>query len=269
MIAPFFADVDTRGVGSGLVHYGTVDYSGAEAFCVIWDNVGYYSGRTDKLNKFQLLLVDRGTAGVDVVFNYDRIAWETGNASGGQDGLGGTSAAAGYAAGDGDSAHALLLPGSFVNGGLLDTNGATSLAGHATAGQPAGRYVFQLRQGAATGGRLTGVVTTPDGNEVGRAPVQICRQGGDCVTRLTSTAGVYTASNLPAGTYDVTAYPGPSSNNTSTTATGVAVGGPGTTATRDIVLGPVPSPPPDGTAITSIGQTSTASRWPTGTTRSR
>jgi hypothetical protein len=60
MIAPFFADVDTRGDGSGLVHYGTVaNFGGAEAFCVIWDNVGYFSGHTDKLNKFQLLLVDR------------------------------------------------------------------------------------------------------------------------------------------------------------------------------------------------------------------
>jgi hypothetical protein len=208
MIAPFFADIDTR--GGEIVHYGTIDYNGNDAFCVIWDNVGYFNRHADKRNRFQLIIVDRSPAGIDVVFNYDSIAWETGDLSGGSGGLGGTSAVVGYAAGDGDSAHALMLPGSFVNGGLLDSNPATSLAGHGTAGQPAGRYVFELRQGVATGGRLTGTVTDPDGDPVSGALVQICPAGGGaCVSRLASTQGVYTASNLPAGNYNVTGFPGP------------------------------------------------------------
>ena len=183
MIAPFFADVDTNGAGSGLMHYGQTTYNGRPAFCVIWDNVGYYNSHDDKLNRFQAIIVSQPD-GVDLVFNYDSISWETGDASDGTNGLGGTSAAAGYAAGDGDAAHALMLPGSFVNGGLLDSNADTSLAGHATAGQPAGRYVFQLRQGAPTGGRLDRQVTLPASTDPAPgALVQICRNGGACVTR--------------------------------------------------------------------------------------
>jgi nidogen-like/carboxypeptidase family protein len=255
MIAPFFADVDTRGSGSGLVHYGQVpSYGGQKAFCVIWDNVGYYASHADKRNRFQLIIVDQGAAGIDLVFNYDSIAWETGDASDGTNGFGGTSAVAGYAAGDGDAAHALMLPGSFVNGGLLDSNASTSLAGHATAGQPAGRYVFQLRQGAATGGRLTGTVTDPGDDPVAGAVVQICpAAGGACVTRVASSQGIYTASNLPAGNYNLTAFPGPGDVFTPARVNNVAVGGPGTTKTQDLQLGDPPSGPPAGTTITNIG----------------
>jgi hypothetical protein len=252
MIAPFFADVDTRGTGS--VHYGAVTYHGRPAFCVIWDNVGYFNSHTDKTNRFQLVIVQQ-TEGIDVVFNYDRIQWETGSASGGSNGFGGTSAVAGYAAGDGDAAHALMFPGSFVNGGLLDTNAATSLAGHGTAGQPAGRYVFQLRRGIATGGRLTGTITDPDGDLVPGALVQICKDGGACVTRVASSEGFYAASNLAVGTYTVTAFPGPEQSFGSAHAGGVAVGGPGSTQTKDLQLAELPGAPPDGTTITNIGET--------------
>ena len=251
MIAPFFADVDTRGAGSGLVHYGQTTYGNRPAFCVIWDNVGYFDSHDDKTNRFQVIIVSQ-TDGIDLVFNYDGITWETGDASDGTNGLGGTSAVAGYAAGDGDAAHALMLPGSFVNGGLLDSNANTSLAGHATAGQPAGRYLFQLRQGAPTGGRLTGTVTDPSNAAAPGALVQICRNGGACVTRVASNAGLYAASNLPAGTYTVTAFPGPGPALASTRVENVAVGGPGTTKTQNLQLGPLPPPPPDGTTITSI-----------------
>ena len=255
MIAPFFADVDTTGTGSGIVHYGTTTLGGAQAFCVIWDNVGYFSSNFDKRNKFQLLIVNRPGQGIDVIFNYDTITWETGEASGGEAGFGGTSAAAGYSAGDGDSAHALMLPGSFVNGGLLDSNAATSLAGHATTGQPAGRYVFPLRQGAITGGRLIGDVTTSGGGFATQAPVQMCRTGGACTTRLTNSNGHYVASNLTPGTYTVTAFPGQGSNDRSVTVTGVAVGGPGTERTQNLQLLDPPAPPPDGTEISNIGET--------------
>ena len=43
--------------------------------------------------------------------------------------------------------------------------------------------------------------------------------------------------NLPAGTYTVTAFPGPDSSDRSVTVTGVSVGGPGTTTNRDLTLG--------------------------------
>ena len=63
MIAPFLADVDTRGVGSGLVTYGDVTVGGRTAFCVNWVDVGYFSARVDKRNSFQLLLDPAGHAG--------------------------------------------------------------------------------------------------------------------------------------------------------------------------------------------------------------
>jgi hypothetical protein len=251
MIAPFFADVDTTGVGSGLVHYGTVDYGGHDAFCVIWDNVGYYDSHADKTNRFQLIIVEQAN-GIDLVFNYDRITWETGDASDGTNGFGGTSAVAGYAAGDGDAAHALMLAGSFVNGGLLDSNAATSLAGHSTTGQPAGRYIFELRQGAVTGARLTGTITQPDADPAPGALVQICRDGGTCITRVASGQGAYAASNLLAGNYTVTAFPGPGPAFASARKT-VVLGAPGDVQTLNVQLGDAPSPPPPGTTITNVG----------------
>ena len=106
IIAPFFADVDTRASGSQLVQYGwgETTYEGHRAFCVNWVDVGYYNVHADKLNSFQLLLVDREDSAAgdfDIVFNYGSIKWETGDASGGIGGLGGSSARVGYSNGDG------------------------------------------------------------------------------------------------------------------------------------------------------------------------
>ena len=76
IIAPFFADVDTRGPGSGLVRYSAAAspaaFGGRPAFCVNWVDVGYYAGHTDRTNSFQLLLVDRSDVApgdFDVVMN--------------------------------------------------------------------------------------------------------------------------------------------------------------------------------------------------------
>ncbi|MFA6575540.1 MAG: nidogen-like domain-containing protein, partial [Nocardioides sp.] len=92
IIAPFFADVDTRSEGSAEVTYGASP--DGKAFCVNWMDVGYFNSRSDKLNSFQLILRSaqdepgRGAGDFDMVFNYDKILWETGSASGGTDGLG-------------------------------------------------------------------------------------------------------------------------------------------------------------------------------------
>ena len=91
IIAPFFADVDTRG-GAGQVTFGPTTFEGHSAFCVTWPGVGYFPNQVDKLNTFQLLLVERdaNTHDFDIVFNYDSIQWESGSASGGSGGLGGS-----------------------------------------------------------------------------------------------------------------------------------------------------------------------------------
>jgi len=146
IIAPFFADVDTRGPGSQPVTYGTGTFGGRDAFGVNWINVGYYSLGTDKLNSFQLLLVDRSdiAAGdADIYFNYGSIQWETGSASGGSGGLGGSSARAGYS--NGVNA-AFELPGSAVNGAFLD-GGPNALNTSSNINVP-GRWLFQVRNGA-------------------------------------------------------------------------------------------------------------------------
>jgi hypothetical protein len=146
IVAAFWADVDTSPAQSGKVTYGQTTVDGQPAFCVNWINVGYYNNGVDKLNSFQLLLVSRGGNGnFDIVFNYDKVQWETGDASLGTAGLGGSSAAAGYSAGDQDPSHAFTVPGSFQNGALLDSNQTTGLIHGSRATPQLGRYVFEVR----------------------------------------------------------------------------------------------------------------------------
>lgn len=154
IIAPFFADVDTRGTGSQPVTYGwgETTYEGHRAFCVNWVNVGYYSGHTDKLNSFQLLLVNREDSSTpgdfDIVFNYNQVQWETGDASGGSGGLGGTSASAGFSNGSGRDGTSYELAGSLINGAFLDAS-PTGLAATNTDSTVPGRHVFRVRGGNA------------------------------------------------------------------------------------------------------------------------
>ncbi|RUA22374.1 hypothetical protein DSL92_06255 [Billgrantia gudaonensis] len=54
---------------------------------------GYYSYANDKLNAFQLQLVDAGNGNFDIVFRYEDINWTTGDASGANNGLGGRRSA--------------------------------------------------------------------------------------------------------------------------------------------------------------------------------
>ncbi len=154
IIAPFFADVDTRG-GGGLVTYGATTYQGHPAFCVDWPDVGYYGYHTDKLNDFQLLLVsrsDRGPGDFDIIFNYDQVQWETGDASGGSNGFGGTSAGVGFSAGDSNPSHFFSLPGSLQPGSFLDSNAATGLIHNFHGNSVLGRYIFPIANGAFSGG---------------------------------------------------------------------------------------------------------------------
>jgi hypothetical protein len=47
IIAPFFADVDTRNTLSHIVGYGTTTFQGRPAFCVNWLHVGYFGNHVD------------------------------------------------------------------------------------------------------------------------------------------------------------------------------------------------------------------------------
>jgi hypothetical protein len=110
MIAPFWADVDTRS-GGGAVYTASPD---ANTLVATWHDVGYFSVHNDKTNDFQLTLLNRpdtGAGNFDIEFRYRQLKWTTGDASGGSGGLGGTPAQAGYDAGNGTNFFA--LPGSF------------------------------------------------------------------------------------------------------------------------------------------------------------
>ena len=101
MIAPFWADVDTRSTNGGNVWYKVNPHS----LIVIWDHVGYFPMMEDKLNTFQLIISD----GLDtlipnannVSFCYGDMQWTTGSASGGSNGFGGSPATVGVNIGNG------------------------------------------------------------------------------------------------------------------------------------------------------------------------
>lgn len=116
--------------------------------------VGYFSQGTDKLNNFQLVLVDRSDTGAgnfNIMYNYNQVQWETGGASGGSGGLGGSSARVGYSNGTGSPGTFCELPGSGVNGAFLDSNNATGLIHNDLNSNVLGRYIFFARNGTVIG----------------------------------------------------------------------------------------------------------------------
>jgi hypothetical protein len=106
MIAPFWADVDSRNPLSGVTRFSNQPgmVNGRPAFGVTWREVGYFSQHVEKVNTFQLILIeraDRNPGDFDIEFNYNRIEWETGDASGGSAGYGGAAARVGWTNGQG------------------------------------------------------------------------------------------------------------------------------------------------------------------------
>ncbi|XP_019857191.1 PREDICTED: uncharacterized protein LOC100638611 isoform X14 [Amphimedon queenslandica] len=126
LIAPFWADVDTRS-GAGTVYYretstsaivnkvardvllafpGQPSFTATSVVIVTWYRVGYYSRQSDKLNTFQCVLATDGSRSY-VIFLYldNGINWVTGDASGGNDGFGGTEAYVGFNSGGQNSTY--------------------------------------------------------------------------------------------------------------------------------------------------------------------
>jgi len=99
IIAPYWADIDTTPTNGGRV---TLRTDIPNQVIITWDQVGYFSEKTDKLASFQLVLrgqnyntpPNEGNIG----FFYKDIQWETGDVDGTR-GFGGKQAAAGF--GDG------------------------------------------------------------------------------------------------------------------------------------------------------------------------
>jgi hypothetical protein len=135
MIAPYWADVDVRMVG-GVCMGGAGTSEPGDLGCmdpadngvwwqlelgrmvVTWDRVGYFGCNVDNRMSFQLVLTEALYCGVpgdfDVEFRYYQCEWETGDASGGTGGFGGTQAQVGFDAGN--SVDFVSVPGSRMAG---------------------------------------------------------------------------------------------------------------------------------------------------------
>jgi len=101
VISPFFADVDSRGGASGVVHFSQL----ANEDIITWDHVGYYASHSDKLDTFQLILRGPGFAVPagegQIGFFYTGMEWDSTDTS--------TVAAIGFGDGAGNS---IVLQGS-------------------------------------------------------------------------------------------------------------------------------------------------------------
>jgi hypothetical protein len=113
MIAPFWADVDTRGGGRPQRNGVYYDLRRGQ-LTVTWHNVGFFPSDNSRENTFQLVILSDEILDQDnlwkVQFRYSRCEWTTGGASGGSGGLGGSPAQAGFDAGNGQIFE--ILPGS-------------------------------------------------------------------------------------------------------------------------------------------------------------
>ena len=149
IVAPFFADVDTR--QGNVLHYNSGTIDGRAAFGVTWPGVGCFNQVTRVLNFFQVLLIDRSDAGAgdfDIEFNYNSMQWEAGTASGGNASCqGGSPGRAGFSSGSAAPDTFFELPGSGIAGALLDANPSTGLVHNSLASSVPGRYVFAVRNG--------------------------------------------------------------------------------------------------------------------------
>lgn len=160
IIAPFWADVDTSNVESDVVRFtsGNEFVNGRPTFGVTYRNVGYYNEQSDKLNSFQLLIIERSDTGLnnfDIEFNYDRIRWEAGDASHGVKGYGGSTARAGVTNG---GTFSVELDGSGVPSAFLDcepntevVNTSRGLVYRSHNSNVPGRFIFPVRDGVLEG----------------------------------------------------------------------------------------------------------------------
>jgi Nidogen-like len=143
-----------------------------------WRNVGYFASMTDKLDSFQLLLVQRPDAGpgdFDIVFNYDRVQWDAGGPTpvpssrpaGATDAV--DIARVGFSDG---SSNSIELIGSGQEGALLDS-GPNALTAQTEGSSQPGRYVFAVRNEKTprTGGSSARSPTPPRA----RWPAPSCR----------------------------------------------------------------------------------------------
>jgi hypothetical protein len=205
MIAPYWGDVDIRwsggtcrngnGIGTAattaVCHNPTENgvwwYLEAGRMVVTWDRTDYYkslcSGDHSRRMSFQLVLtaVDGcgGEGDFDVEFRYNRCEWESGDASGGSGGFGGTEAQAGFDAGNDVDFVAIM--------GSMAPGIAANLCTNSNVGET-GIWRFQIRGGT---------IMCPDaGRECPTGLLGVCATGHtNCVGMGTECAQDVTPSD--------------------------------------------------------------------------
>jgi hypothetical protein len=208
IIAPFFADVDTR-VGN-IVNFGTGTLNGMKVFVVNWPSVGCFEENDTVTDDFQLVIIDRPDRGTgdlgddfDMEFNFDSIQWDTGQASGGDsnciNGPAGNSAFVGYSNGTSTAGDSYTVSGSGVPNALLDSNTTTGLIYNDLNSTTLGRYLFTVNNGQPT----PPTTTTTSLSGGGQSGVSISVPAGTAVTDSANLSGTNAASATGTVTYDV------------------------------------------------------------------
>ncbi|MGA2012481.1 MAG: nidogen-like domain-containing protein [Solirubrobacteraceae bacterium] len=214
IIAPFFADVDTRGPGSGLVNFGTGTLNGDKVFVVNWPDVGCYDENTSVLDDFQMILIDRPDIGTSALgddfyieFNYDSIQWDTGEASSGdvscQNGQAMESAFVGYSNGSTTPGDSYNLPGSGVPNAFLDSSTSTGLIYGDLNSTTLGRYIFGVINGqpSLTLAAPTTIATSLAGD--GQSGSALTVPVGTAVTDSSTLSGSNASTATGTVTYNV------------------------------------------------------------------
>jgi hypothetical protein len=77
MIAPFWADVDTRDIEDGFVWYKTTS---DDKFVVVWEEVAHFGAADDttRKNTFSVVLSDASYPNRHICFCYEEMAWASG-----------------------------------------------------------------------------------------------------------------------------------------------------------------------------------------------
>jgi gliding motility-associated-like protein len=245
MVAPFWGDVETTNLASGLVYYKVTP----TALIVIWDSVGYFNSWADKLNYFQLIISD-GTDplvpnGNNVAFCYGDMQWTTGDASGGTNGFGGIPAVVGANLGNGVD---------FIQFGLFDSPG-NSYTGPFPVGPPyegvdwldnQSFYFNACSQSGnippiASGIEVCDTINICEGDSV-NFNITFFSPEQNQITTPTATAtgtGLTVVSTVPGNTATITSYFMASSTNNgcqTITFTGTDNGTPAATTTISIVV---------------------------------
>jgi len=214
MIAPFWADEDTRNAGTGnqsQIWYRLYN----DRLVVTWDSVGYFSNHLDKTNNFQLTIYANagGTLAQDVVFAYGDMQWTTGDASSGTGGFGGTPATAGI--NEGGSGGRFTQIGRFDQDGSIFTNNMANSGVDFLDYKCFGFRVYDAgnQPPAVSGLPTSGAITVNQGQTVTLTPQFTGPEPSQTVTvtpntnGLCNTAAVVGPGTNPVVTFAVTGAP--------------------------------------------------------------